>query len=145
MTDEQKSALETIIRQRRRWKRSKIKQQANICPICQHQLRLRTKGLMAATIDHIKPLSRGGENATNNVQVVHSVCNTWKADRLMEELELPYKVAMTPEPIDTQERYWFQNEPISTVTGLSPAADPSPHTGDPRLPSAALSAVPGQA
>ena len=39
-----------------------------------------------ATIDHISPLAKGGDNGVDNLQCAHSWCNFIKRDVLMEEL-----------------------------------------------------------
>ena len=38
-----------------------------------------------ATIDHIKPLSRGGENALHNKQLAHGICNVEKGNKWTPE------------------------------------------------------------
>lgn len=38
------------------------------------------------TIDHIKPVSKGGKHTWDNVQLAHLSCNGGKCDRLMEEI-----------------------------------------------------------
>jgi len=37
---------------------------------------------LAATIDHIVPLSKGGEHSRSNVQCAHHLCNSLKSDRI---------------------------------------------------------------
>ncbi len=37
-------------------------------------------GPMSPTIDHIKPLSKGGSHTWDNVQVAHAICNSTKRD-----------------------------------------------------------------
>ena len=41
-------------------------------------------GPMYPTIDHIKPMSKGGGHVWSNVQVAHSICNTIKNDAYAE-------------------------------------------------------------
>ena len=36
-----------------------------------------------ATIDHIIPLSKGGTDEFDNLQLAHWICNNWKADRIL--------------------------------------------------------------
>lgn len=39
------------------------------------------------TLDHIIPLSRGGSHTWGNVQLAHHYCNSFKRDRLLEEIK----------------------------------------------------------
>lgn len=41
---------------------------------------------MSASVDHIVPLSRGGEHSMNNVQCAHLSCNCSKSDQTIEEI-----------------------------------------------------------
>ncbi len=52
------------------------------CGICGERVSLRKY-----TLDHIVPLSRGGEHSYANIQPSHRWCNSWKADKLPEEIE----------------------------------------------------------
>lgn len=47
---------------------------------------LRWPDLLAPTIDHVVPLSRGGEDTLSNVQLACFICNLVKHDRLLEEV-----------------------------------------------------------
>ena len=40
-----------------------------------------------ATIDHIIPISRGGTHVPENLQPAHPLCNAFKANRTMEEID----------------------------------------------------------
>ena len=53
------------------------------CHICQSTIDEPRK----VSYDHVIPLSRGGEHVASNIKVAHRVCNSWKHDRLMNELE----------------------------------------------------------
>lgn len=55
-----------------------------ICNICHTKIdkRLRKPNLMAATLEHIIPLARGGTHTRDNVAPAHALCNFTKADRL---------------------------------------------------------------
>lgn len=53
------------------------------CPI---DMSLRWPDLLAPTIDHVVPLSRGGEDTLSNVQLACFICNLVKHDRLLEEV-----------------------------------------------------------
>lgn len=41
-------------------------------------------GAMYPTVDHIKPLSKGGAHTWDNVQLVHAICNSYKRDLITE-------------------------------------------------------------
>lgn len=51
------------------------------CGICREQIdsRLRFPDVLAATIDHIRPLSAGGSDHASNVQASHFLCNVRKS------------------------------------------------------------------
>lgn len=53
------------------------------CHICGEKIDkdLRFPNKMAATIDHIIPLSRGGEHTWDNVAPAHAMCNFVKSNR----------------------------------------------------------------
>ena len=42
---------------------------------------------MAASLDHIIPLSQGGTHTYNNVQLAHFLCNISKRDSLLPQGE----------------------------------------------------------
>ena len=44
-----------------------------------------------ASIDHIRPLSRGGAHAVANFQLAHSDCNTRKGSRLATRISGPLR------------------------------------------------------
>lgn len=57
----------------------------NICKICGQpcdtkSLEWGSLGAKYPTIDHIKPLSKGGTHTWNNVQLAHAICNSYKRD-----------------------------------------------------------------
>jgi len=58
------------------WLDNLVKQQANRCNICN---RMFSRNL-PASLDHIRPLARGGEHAWHNVQALCRPCNFEKAD-----------------------------------------------------------------
>ena len=47
---------------------------------------IRLPNKQAATIDHVVPLSKGGEHVLDNVRPAHANCNYKKADKLLEEM-----------------------------------------------------------
>lgn len=53
------------------------------CYLCLHPIELKD-----ASIDHVVPLSRGGRRTQDNEKATHRECNGWKADKLLEELDL---------------------------------------------------------
>ncbi len=55
-----------------------IKNQDNICPICNNTLYIGDE----VHVDHIIPLIKKGEDSKNNMQIVHSSCNFEKGGKL---------------------------------------------------------------
>jgi 5-methylcytosine-specific restriction endonuclease McrA len=55
------------------------------CGICFQQIdpSLLWPDKMSKTLDHIVPLSKGGEHSYANAQIAHAVCNSRKNDRLI--------------------------------------------------------------
>lgn len=51
-----------------------------ICGICEQFIESKFD------VDHIIPLSRGGTNQLDNLQLAHPICNATKKDRLQHEL-----------------------------------------------------------
>jgi 5-methylcytosine-specific restriction endonuclease McrA len=47
-----------------------------VCQICKAWVKPRH-----ASLDHIKPVSKGGTHTWDNIQLVHLVCNLRKGDR----------------------------------------------------------------
>ncbi len=56
----------------------KLKQQNNLCPLCNNKIIASSDEIH---IDHIIPLSKGGKDENNNLQIVHSVCNLKKGSK----------------------------------------------------------------
>lgn len=52
-----------------------------ICGICGRKI----KRFDEMTIDHIIPLSRGGNNKIDNCQLAHSACNAMKGNLIIKE------------------------------------------------------------
>lgn len=57
----------------------------NICQICGKPIDINSRrgkglGMLYPTIDHIKPLSKGGGHTWDNVQLAHLICNSQKCD-----------------------------------------------------------------
>jgi len=54
-----------------------------ICQICYKKvdMKLSVPHLFAATVDHIIPLSRGGNHEPSNLQLAHFICNSKKGSR----------------------------------------------------------------
>ena len=55
----------------------------NICAYCGHQY-----GVTNLTRDHVTPRSRGGKDTWDNVVTACKGCNQWKADSMLNELDL---------------------------------------------------------
>lgn len=59
-----------------------------ICHLCNFPINpdLRMPHEFAATLDHVVPISRGGQHVWTNLRPAHSICNQNKSDALIEEL-----------------------------------------------------------
>lgn len=57
--------------------KDRIREQGNMCPLCHNPLYIGD----AVEVDHIDPLSRGGSDSSENLQVVHEACNREKGAR----------------------------------------------------------------
>lgn len=64
------------------------KRDAGVCHICGEPTLTgaRVPHPLAPTLDHVVPLSKGGDHTLANVKLAHFKCNCAKSDRLMEEL-----------------------------------------------------------
>lgn len=66
----------------------------NICGICREEVdmtlsaRSAENGFMGPSVDHVTPLSRGGLNVPENLQLSHLRCNISKRDKTMDEFLL---------------------------------------------------------
>ena len=70
---------------KRRWQKNHlINKYGNFCALC----RISFNSMKEITFDHIIPMSRGGVNELENLQLVHLHCNHAKADMLPEEFEI---------------------------------------------------------
>lgn len=60
-----------------------------MCQLCREPVdrSLRVPHRLAATLDHVVPLNRGGNHTRRNVQLAHFICNSIKGDCLESELE----------------------------------------------------------
>ena len=58
-----------------------------VCSICTKVI----EHVLQLTYDHVIPLARGGAHTEENLRPAHRTCNSWKLDRLPEEL-----VGLTP-------------------------------------------------
>jgi 5-methylcytosine-specific restriction endonuclease McrA len=52
-----------------------MNQQQGICPLCNTSLTI-----SESTLDHITPISKGGQNIAQNIQLTHDLCNSKKGD-----------------------------------------------------------------
>ena len=61
-----------------------IERDKGICQICHEAVDLKALYYepLAATNDHIIPLSKGGEHSYANCRLAHRQCNTLKSDRI---------------------------------------------------------------
>ena len=69
---------------RKNWLRSRFKEQKGVCAICGLKMldpAKHKKVKNPCTVDHIKPLSRGGDDHYENTQAVHYKCNQEKGNK----------------------------------------------------------------
>ena len=59
-------------------KESRIREQGNICPLCKKSLYTTDD----VEVDHITPISLGGKDTAQNIQVVHWICNRVKGNKI---------------------------------------------------------------
>jgi 5-methylcytosine-specific restriction endonuclease McrA len=66
-----------------------LETQNNICPLCGKIIGRDTSypNIYSPSIDHILPLSRGGQHSYYNCQAVHFTCNSRKGARIVGEFE----------------------------------------------------------
>ena len=59
-----------------------------VCFVCKKPINrfLRKPNFMAATIEHIIPISKGGTHTWDNVAPAHAICNFGKADELPDAI-----------------------------------------------------------
>ena len=67
-------------REQMKWRDTHYQQQAGRCLMCGKKMRGR--GSLEPTLDHIVPLSKGGEDSFENTQALCRTCNEAKADKL---------------------------------------------------------------
>lgn len=53
-----------------------------VCSICAEEIRHESQ----LTLDHVVPLARGGAHSLENLRPAHRACNSWKGDRLPDEV-----------------------------------------------------------
>ena len=58
-------------------------ERSKLCAFCHSELKL-----ARATLDHIVPISKGGGNSIENLQLMHNECNNIKADNENSVLQL---------------------------------------------------------
>jgi len=64
----------------RKWHRNRLFSQGNICGICEKPI----TNAKDATVDHIMPLSLGGRDDIENMQLAHKTCNELKGNNYEE-------------------------------------------------------------
>jgi 5-methylcytosine-specific restriction endonuclease McrA len=70
------------------WVEMLVETDGSDCQICKEpiDLTLARTSRFGATIDHIIPLSKGGTDEIDNLQLAHWICNNQKSDKLIEGL-----------------------------------------------------------
>lgn len=73
-----------VAKTRRRWNRLRLWQQfEGRCHLCGDPV-----SLGEFHVEHVVPLSRGGEDRWSNLNIAHSSCNLSKGSRMLEEIGL---------------------------------------------------------
>ena len=57
----------------------RIRSQSNICPLCSNSLFVGDD----AEVDHLRPISVGGSDTDDNIQIVHWICNRKKSNKVL--------------------------------------------------------------
>lgn len=55
---------------------------------------------MSATIDHLKPVSKGGHSSPENIVICCKTCNSSKRDKTLEEFRLRYAANASNLPVN---------------------------------------------
>lgn len=64
----------------RRWKLDKWREQNHRCPLCKQPLTRSRLFSARVNIDHVRPVSHGGNDQDQNLQLVHRRCNDQKGN-----------------------------------------------------------------
>lgn len=71
---------------RARWaRRTLMRKQAGLCALCEAQMCLIAGDPREATLDHIRPVARGGTDTITNLQLACRACNEAKGARMPRE------------------------------------------------------------
>jgi 5-methylcytosine-specific restriction endonuclease McrA len=62
------------------------KRDEGVCGLC-----LKPCSRNQASRDHIVPISRGGKHEYSNVRLTHKKCNSYKGDKMDDEIIIPRK------------------------------------------------------
>lgn len=90
------------------WKRVCAKTDAR-CWYCGIDTRDPEMGFPKFHVDHILPLSKGGDYSYDNLVPACSRCNTWKADKTVEEFR-DEVVKLKPELLGHTGQFLFEKE-----------------------------------
>lgn len=66
-----------------------IKRDKGMCHICGQRVDMKADGNSSwyGSIDHVKPISKGGDHTWDNVKLAHRHCNTAKSDNILYETD----------------------------------------------------------
>lgn len=64
--------------QKNKWVKKHLLRTTNICGLCKEVIH----NMKEVSIDHIVPLSKGGRDAPDNMQIAHIECNLKKGNQL---------------------------------------------------------------
>lgn len=84
-----------------------LKRQHGMCLLCAEPL----TSIASSSVDHMKPLSRGGKNDFSNLHLVHKLCNTDKKEKTVRE-HWEWRVASGFDEISIGDKLGIVGEPM---------------------------------
>lgn len=110
--------MATVINKAKKLREAHARQNG-VCALCGTGLSLRAEGDLAATVDHIIPVSKGGTGAASNLRAAHKLCNRLRGnDEGDVMIDLVGLRVMRAEPVlntslrDAIERFYAEGRPI---------------------------------
>lgn len=105
--DARRRELDAGLRLSDHQKRIMLKRQHGMCLLCAEPL----TSIASSSVDHMKPLSRGGKNDFSNLHLVHKLCNTDKKEKTVRE-HWEWRVASGFDEISIGDKLGIVGEPM---------------------------------